>query len=381
MYKVGEDVRIMKKKILFFITTLAHGGAERVLVNLANNLDKSQYDVTVMTIFDGGVNKQYLNSDVNYRCVFSKVFHGIKYITKFLPSRWLHKTFIKDFYDIEVAYLEGPPAKIISGSRNKKTKKVAWIHIELNSEQEFTEGFKNRKDAVESYKQFDRIVCVSNTVKEQFQKISGIKENVIVKYNTNETEKIIKLSSEQCSDIKYHDEIPTLCSVAKIEHTKGYDRLINVHKKLWDEGLKHRIYVIGIGKDKEKLEQRIKEMGVEDSFQFIGFRDNPYKYISKCDLYVCSSRREGFSTAVTEALVIGTPVVSTKCSGATELLGENNEFGIVVENSEEGIYYGIKEMLKDKTKLEAYKEKAKERGTFFSKEKTVLEVEKMFQEL
>ena len=242
----------------------------------------------------------------------------------------------------EVAYLEGPPAKIISGSRNKKTKKVAWIHIELNSEQEFTEGFKNRKDAVESYKQFDRIVCVSNTVKEQFQKISGIEENIIVKYNTNETEKIVKLSSEQCSDIKYHDGIPTLCSVAKIEHTKGYDRLINIHKKLWDEGFKHRVYVIGIGKDKEKLEQRIKEMGMEDSFQFIGFRDNPYKYMSKCDLYVCSSRREGFSTAVTEALVIGTPVVSTKCSGATELLGENNEFGIVVENSEEGIYYGHK---------------------------------------
>ena len=74
--------------------------------------------------------------------------------------------------------------RIISGSTNEQTKKVAWIHIELNSEQEFTEGFKNKKDAVESYKQFDRTVCVSNTVKEQFQKISGIKENVIVKYNT-----------------------------------------------------------------------------------------------------------------------------------------------------------------------------------------------------
>ena len=90
-------------------------------------------------------------------------------------------------------------------------------------------------------------------------------------------------------------------------------------------------------------------MGVEILFKFIGFFETTHISILANVIYmfVLLGERE-FSTAVTEALVIGTPVVSTKCSGATELLGENNEFGIVVENSEEGIYYGIKEMLKIK---------------------------------
>lgn len=64
------------------------------------------------------------------------------------------------------------------------------------------------------------------------------------------------------------------------------------------------------------------ENNLTDTFTFLGYRDNPYKYVKKADLYVCSSRREGFSTAVTEALIVGTPVVSTNCSGAYELLGK-----------------------------------------------------------
>ena len=130
-----------------------------------------------------------------------------------------------------------------------------------------------------------------------------------------------------------------------------------------------------------KIEEYLKKNNLESSFTFLGFKENPYKYVSKCDLYVCSSRREGFSTAVTEALVLGVPVVSTECSGAVELLGENNEYGIVVENSEEGIYQGMEQMLANKNALKEYREKAKERGAFFSKEKTVKAVENMFQSL
>ena len=98
-------------------------------------------------------------------------------------------------------------------------------------------------------------------------------------------------------------------------------------------------------------------------------------------MFVCSSYREGFSTAVTESLVVGTPVVSTLCSGAQELLGYNNEYGLIVENSEEGIYKGLKKLLEDKELLEYYKKKAAERGSFFSKEKTVEAVEKMLDEI
>ena len=370
----------MKKKILFFITNLAHGGAERVLVNLVNNMDFEKFDITVLTIFDTGVNKKYLSDKIKYKSIFPWTFHGIKYITKFLPRRLLHFVFIRDKYDYEIAYLEGPPAKIISGCPHSNTKKLSWIHIELNTNKAFTEGFFNMRDAINSYEKFDKIVCVSKTVKQQFSSISGINKDLLVKYNTNETLKIKKLAKELVDDINFNQNVPIICSVAKIENSKGYDRLINVHKRLLNDNLNHIIYIIGIGKEREKLETRVKELGIDESFKFIGFRENPYKYMANSDIYVCSSRREGISTAVTEALILGKPVVSTNCSGAYELLGDNNEYGIVVDNNEEGIYRGLKLLLQDKEVLKNYHEKAKERGKYFSTEKTVTEIEKLLLE-
>ena len=366
------------KKILFLITNLSHGGAERVLVNLANNLDKNKYEVTVKTIFDVGINKQYLLPHVNYSTFFSKTFHGIKFVTKFIPAKILHRIFVKGKYDIEIAYLEGPPAKIISGT---ETKKFAWIHIELQTKKAFSEGFFNKKDAIEAYKSFDRIVCVSNTVSDAFKRISGIKENLVVKYNTNESEIINTLAHENVEDVDFNPNEINVCSVAKIEYSKGYDRLVEIHDRLIKMGIKHHVYIIGAGGAKESLENKVKEKGLEKTFTFLGFKENPYKYVAKCDLYVCSSRREGFSTAVTEALILGVPCISTNCSGAYELLGMNNEYGVVTDNNEIALEEGIKLLLKDKTLLEKYRRKAFERGKEFSTKKTVREIEKMIDEL
>jgi glycosyltransferase involved in cell wall biosynthesis len=173
----------------------------------------------------------------------------------------------------------------------------------------------------------------------------------------------------------------SVCSVAKLIRTKGFDRLLNVHRRLLDEGLKHHVYILGIGEEQAALERQMKALGIEDSVTLLGFHKNPYQYVARCDLYVCSSHREGFSTAVTESLVVGTPVVSTDCSGAKELLGENNEYGIVVENSEEGIYQGMKTMLSDPELLAHYKKQAKLRGSFFSRTETVRAVEEMLSSL
>ena len=125
----------------------------------------------------------------------------------------------------------------------------------------------------------------------------------------------------------------------------------------------------------------IEENNIVDSWTFVGFKSNPYKYVKNADLYVCSSRKEGFSTAVTEALIVGTPVVSTNCSGATELLGYNNEYGIVTENNEEALYEGIKKMISDKKVFDYYKKQAKTRGNKFSTSETVKAVEEMLEEV
>lgn len=89
----------------------------------------------------------------------------------------------------------------------------------------------------------------------------------------------------------------------------------------------------------------------------LGYQTNPYKYVSKCDLFVCASFAEGFSTAATEALIVGTPVCTVEVSGMKEMLGEHNEWGVVTENSEEALYQGIKDLLDHPDKLAYYKEK------------------------
>lgn len=369
------------KKILFLIPNLAHGGAEKVLVNLVNNIDKTKFDVTVQTLFDIGVNRQYLNRDVKYIGGYKRMPRGNTHIMKLFSPKRLYSHFIKQDYDIIVSYLEGPTARIASGCSNQNTKLVSWIHIEQHTKNLASKSFRGYNEALKCYSKFDRTICVSNTVKYDFKSIFELKNPVEVLYNTNESDKIINLSQEKIDDIKFENDAVNIISVAKIVPSKGYDRLMKIHKKLLKNGVKNHIYILGIGEEQEKYEKYLLENKLTESFTFLGYRDNPYKYVKNADLYVCSSRREGFSTAVTEALIVGTPVVSTNCSGAYELLGYENEYGIVTDNNKDSLYEGIKKILSEPNLLQSYKKKAEERGKEFSTEKTTKAVENMLLSL
>ena len=372
----------MKKKILFLIPNLKHGGAEKVLVNLVNNLDSQKYDVTLQTLFDVGVHKDSVSSHIRYIPGFKHEFRGNSVVVKLLSPSFWWKLLIKEHYDFVVSYLEGPTSRILRGCKDPTTKKAAWLHIELETPQKASIGFCNTREALAAYNSFDRIVAVSGNVREHFLKWLPVSTPIDVLYNTNETEQILELGAHIPEDPLFPARsVPVVCSVAKLMKSKGFDRLMNVHRKLLDEGLAHHICILGVGEEQARLERQIRQLGIEDSVTLLGYRKNPYQYVSRCDLYVCSSRREGFSTAVTEALVLGTPVISTDCSGARELLGNDNEFGIVVENSEQGIYEGMKRMLSDPDLLAHYKEKAKERGSRFSRTETVRAVEQMLDTL
>lgn len=367
------------KKVIFLIPNLKHGGAEKVLVNLVNNLDKSKFDVTLFSIFDVGVNKEFLNNEVTYKYKFKNIFRGNTYFFNLFSPNFLYRWFIKEHYDIAISYLEGPATRIISGCNNYNTKKLAWVHIELNEKQKYI-GFRNIKEARKCYSEFNYIVGVSKKVIENFRNLVATSLPTKVLYNTNETELIKKLGQEAV-DLNFDKDFINIISVAKVVKTKGFDRLIEIHKQLTDEGYKIKTHILGIGEDMDFLKKRVKELNISDTFLFLGFDKNPYKYMSKADLYVCSSRREGFSTAVTEALVLGIPVVSTNVSGADELLGERNEYGIVTENTQDGLYKGLIEMLSNPEKLTHYKKQAELRGQFFSKENTVKAVENLLDAL
>lgn len=367
-------------KILFLIPTLMHGGAEKVLVNLVNNLDPSKYEITLYSIFDQGVNKEFLNKDIRYLYKFKKVFRGNSQLMKLFSSKFLYRFFIKDDYDIVISYLEGPAARIISGCTNRNTKKVAWIHTEMMNTTIAKTGFRNFKEAQQQYERFDYIVGVSQNVASSFAKNVTKKVPVSVIYNVIETQNV-RDQGREIFEGWGNSEGFKICSAGKIINVKGFDRLLAAHERLIHEGFKNKVCIIGVGEARNELEQKVNEKGLSDSFRFLGFDENPYRIMSKAGLYVCSSLREGFSTAVTEALILGIPCVSTDVSGAKELLGDHNEYGIVTENSTDGLYEGMKKMLENPEKLKYYKQQAELRGSFFSKENTVKSVENFLDTL
>ena len=348
------------KKILFLIHDLGQGGAEKVLVNLVNNMDTMKFDITVMTLFDIGVNRQFLNANIRYKTVFSKVFPANSHIMKLMSPKVLHKIFIKEHYDIEVAYLEGPCSRIISGCPYEDTKLVSWIHIEQKTRKRVAASFRNMQEAISCYNRFNQIVCVSKTVKEDFLKLFPISVPIDVEFPQNEFKMV---------------------GIGKLLLSKGFDRLLKITKKLVDNGYPVHLYILGIGPEEENMKKYVMDNNLEKVVDLLGYQVNPYKYMKKCDLFVCASHAEGFSTAATEALIVGLPVCTVEVSGMREMLGEHNEFGIVTDNNDEALYKAIKQLIDNPGMLEFYRNQAKDRGKIFNTENTVLAIEKMFLNL
>lgn len=369
----------MLLKILFMIPNLGQGGAEKVLVNLVNNMDRDRFDVTIKTLFDVGINKRFLKENIKYDYCFKNTFRANSQILKLFSPEYLYKKFVKEKYDIVVSYLEGPTARIISGCNDPSIKKICWIHVEQHNKETASYSFRNYQEAKKCYSRFDRIICVSNTVKEDFQNIFQLDNKFDVLYNVNETTDIIKKGKEKIGNILVNKNQINICGVGRLTEIKCFDRLIRIHEKLVREYDVHT-YLLGDGKEKKKLIDYVEKHNLKDSFTFLGYQENPYKYISKMDLFVCCSTAEGFNTATTEALILGVPVITTLVSGMEEMLGKN-KYGIITENNEEKLYEEIKLLLNDKEKLNYYKRQASIRGAFFSTENTVRAVENMLMEL
>ena len=366
----------MKKKILFLIHDLGQGGAEKVLVNLVNNMDLTKFDISVISLFGGGVNEQFLKPEIHYKSIFKKMFPGNSHIMKLFSPRFLHRWFIKDKYDIEVSYLEGPSARIISGCSLDTSKLVSWIHVEQHTMKNLAYAFRNCKEAVECYNRFDKTVCVSEFVRNDFCSILNYQGDSIVLHNTIESEKVREKALEKEYCLK-NDKKIRLVVVGTLKESKGYERLLRIIKKLYIEKYPIHLYILGEGPLRKEMEYYIRENELEDTITLLGYQTNPYKYVAKSDLFVCASFAEGFSTAVTEALILGTPVCTVDVSGMKELLGENNEYGIVTENDKDALYKGIKSLLDDRRLLEHYKQQAKCRGNNFETRSTVAAVEEM----
>ena len=179
------------KKVLFVVHTLQVGGAEKVLLNLLKNINKQKYDITVLALVNDGIYIDELKKidGIKYKYVFNSFFKQVRenkqskfykisrsimdkiwkfYIRliKYMP-KMLYKMRVKEKYDIEIAFLEGKVSKFVANSSNKNSKKFAWIHTDINNEPKIN-IFKNIEEEKECYKKFDKIMCVSEEVKNRF---------------------------------------------------------------------------------------------------------------------------------------------------------------------------------------------------------------------
>jgi len=365
------------KRVLFFIHDLGPGGAEKVLVNLVNNLDPKGFNITVMALVGGGVNEHFLKSHIRYLTCFRRLPRGHIHLLKLLTPRQLHRWFIKDQYDIEVSYLEGPSARIISGCPDPDTKLVSWVHVEQHTRAIADRAFRNYRESEFCYRKFHQTVCVSEYVKQDFTGLYPNLSHLNVLYNTNETDQILQKKDEAIEEGVFSQGQIRICGVGKLMPNKRFDRVLRIHKRLQEQGYPVHTYLLGDGPERSELERFVTENRLCQTVTFLGYQTNPYKYVANCDLFVCASIAEGFSTAATEALIVGTPVCTVEVSGMKEMLGENNEYGIVTENDEEALYHGIKRLLDDAALLAHYKQQAEIRGKAFSTENTVKAVEEM----
>lgn len=364
------------KRVLFLIHDLGQGGAEKVLVNLVNNMDRSKFDISVTALFGGGVNEQFLAPDIHFRAVFPKEVPGNSKLMKLLTPNQLHNLCVKEHYDIEVSYLEGPSARVISGCQDLNTRLVCWIHSTIKGIRDAARSFRSNQEAELCYGRFHSIVCVSENVMQAFiQVFPGASSCVL--YNTLDASQIIRKGQITIPASQMRSDEINLISVGSMKPVKGYDRLLRIHARLSGEGYSVHLYLLGKGPELERLKQQADTLCHDGTVTFLGYDTNPYKYISKADMFICCSHSEGFSTAATEALIVGTPVCTVEVSGMKEMLGEHNEWGVVTENNEEALYRGIKDLLDHPDKLAHYKQKALERGKSFRTEETVRAVEDM----
>lgn len=372
------------KKILFGITSLTLGGAEKVLVDLANELSK-KYEVTILTIYAKGEFEKKLNSKVKLKTIYDFQFNDMSNLKKkttalklLLFKKHFYKKYVKGNYDIEIAFLEGPITRLF-GVKNKNTRKIAWIHNDITKV--FGKDIKAKiKVAIDkkTYGKYQTLVFVSKDNRDKFAEIyKDVRDEYLqpvhkrVIYNYINPQNVINGAEEEIEDL-LTTKTTTFLTVARLTKQKAIDRVIRVHKKLIDKGFKHEFYVIGDGPERPNLEKQIEELNVEKTFHLLGKKENPYPYMRQAQFFCLLSEFEGYGMVIEEAKILNKPIIITD-TAAREAV-QNYENSIIVNNTEEAIYAELKEIIqKNKKSFSAKEEK-------YDNSKIITRLEKLLEE-
>ena len=361
----------MKKRILFNMYNLEIGGAEKSLLSILNTIDYSRYNVDLFLYENSGELINELPEEVNllseidtYKtlCESTKftfkrgyiklgVIRTIsKYLSIIKKTPLAYDQYMNDLsnkilpnidgeYDIAISNIW--PHNLVT-DKVKAKKKIGWIHTDYS---------KMRIDYKRDFKTLDKldyIVSVSDNCKEIFDNIQPkLKEKSILIENIVSSSFIKDLSEKEIIEKElFKDNKLKILTVARLHPEKGVDRVVEVCEKLSDDGIDFKWFVVGFGAQEQELLDRAKDLKLDDRFYILGKKINPYPYFKKCDIYVQPSRYEGKAVAITEAKVFNKPIVITDYNSARDQI-TNNETGLIVNNSIDGIYKGIKELIED----------------------------------
>lgn len=378
----------MKKKILIRIGSLRHGGAEKALINLLKNLPSDKYEIDLLINLYSGqyikdvppwVNLIYLiKGDMittnrpheipvkAFRVLYQKMllwFPGL-----------LYKLILKNKkYDVEIGAIHGLYKEILS-SPIKDSKKIIWIQNDIFSLKEFT------PDVIREFFKFDKILVISNKLEEGMLKHAQNereRKSIVKIFNPIDKNDTLEKAHVPVDDMPFAGSSdPVFVSVGTVYPQKGYDRLLQVHKRLLDEGFQHHLLIIGDGYDLDNIQAQLDSLKLQKTAKMLGYKSNPYPYMEQSDFYVMSSRHEGYPTIIAEALILKKPVSATDISGIRDLL-QDGKLGIITPNSEDGIYEGMKKFLTDRSLAEHYQQEISHTELPFVLEKSVQHIQEI----
>ena len=374
------------KKIIIINNNLKIGGIQKALINLLNEVSCS-YDITLLLFRKVG---QYLrdipqnvkvlevNSDFQYlaisqsECVRFKDkikrafyviytrFFGFSKTIKLLNKK---QKIINDYYDVAISFQHCAAQNVFYGGTSEfvlnfinADKKICFIHCDYqNSGTSYPYIDK-------LYKQFDRIACVSESVKNKFLKVIPEIENktVVVRNCNNVTQ--IKAYAEENTYI-YDKNYINILTISRLSEEKGIERAIMALKNSNRKDI--RYYIVGEGPSKKNILKIIHESQLDSQVYLLGADANPYKYLKNADYLFLASYHEAAPMVFDEAKILGVPILTTETTSAYELVVKENS-GIMCENSQQGLEIILSSLSKKFIQLELHYTNELSRQQFFN---------------
>lgn len=351
------------KRILFFNDGMEMGGTEKLLVGLLNHLVTKDCKITLLLPIpsDKNVLLKDVSSDVSIQYLYKtnashlnkKMGENIMIFFPRIFSWW--KGVKAGDYDLVVCFKETFYARIFS---KMPVANILWIHnilyrkkYEVYSVREKLSVWLNKKQiktVQRSYNKYDHVICVSDAAKSAYvdvlHKGRVPEQDIRVLYNAIDFSDLREKAKEPIENLPQGRT--NFLLITRMSPEKRIDRLIRATSRLSKEGYDFHIYIIGEGMDSDTMKKNVSDADISDRVTLMGRTENPYPYILQCKWSLCVSERESFSLTLLESMVLKTPVITTDCGGPRDIVN-GGKYGLLVENSGEGVYAGMKAVLDD----------------------------------